>query len=234
MFAALSMPETRDYVSSKLKKFLALAPIVYVMHQENKIIHDFAEFEEEIKMITDKFGIYDILRGACNKSSAQSRMETEICEKIPSVCKSIIGISDANPVYDNMDRIPYIASHIPSGSSTQNILHYAQFASQNKKKYPVFRKYDRGLIGNLVKYKSFEPPVMDLTSINKKLKIRGFVGKEDKFGNLTDEAILYSDLTKAGVNYKSYTYDNMGHLSFVISKDPSKLFADIINEIRTD
>ena len=161
-----------------------------------------------IKPITDLshlLDVYSILNGTCSETSAHSKFLTGACKTLPAFCKFVVGVADADPTYDNLELFnTYVLKHMPSGSSTQNFLHYGQLVNQRffKSNKPVFKMYDRGIIGNLKAYGQMKAPELDLTTIPKQVKIRGFVGKQDKFGDLKDNAILNSHLSGAGVDYK--------------------------------
>jgi hypothetical protein len=234
MFAALTMPEVRDYISSKVTKFLACAPIVYLEHIASPLLENVAQYLTPIEELSELFDVYEIVPGACSKTSAQSKFETAVCKYVPQICDDIIVVSDTHPECDNLDRMTYFTNHIPSGSSTQNFFHYAQFINQPKPSHPVFRMYNYGLVGNMKHYGQANPPLLDLSKISKKIKIVGFVGGWDKLGNSEDEKILAADLKKFGVNYKTYFYPKMGHLTFAIAKDPTDFFADFIKEVESN
>lgn len=234
MFAALSMPGTQDYVAKHVSKFIALAPIVYLANQKAVLLKNMALGIKPITNLSDTMNVYSILNGSCSETSAQSKFLSRVCTSFPSFCKFIVGVADANPTYDNMELFTYVLKHMPAGSSTQNFFHYAQLINQRifSKNKPIFRMYDRGMIGNLLEYKQITPPTLNLRSIPQSVKIRGFVGNQDKLGDLKDNLILKNDLLNANLDYKMYTYDNMGHLTFIIGKDNSKLWADVVKEVQ--
>ena len=91
-------------------------------------------------------------------------------------------------------------SHMPSGASLRQIVHYAQFFrnggrfSRYAKTYNLPKKiflqkqfeirYDHGRLGNLLRYGSSEPPEYDLSKV--RVPISLYVGKEDSFGTPAD------------------------------------------------
>lgn len=234
MFAALSLPETRDYIAQHVTKFIALAPIVYLANQEADLLKTMALAITPITDLSKIFDEYSILNGTCSETSIHAKFYSEVCVISPGLCKFIVSVPDADPKYDNLELFQYALKHIPAGSSTQNFFHYAQLVNERilRKNKPRFTMYDRGLLGNLEAYGQFSPPEMDLTSIPKQVKIRGFVGNQDKLGDLKDNQLLRDVLLKSGKDYKMYTYDNMGHLTFIIGKDNSKLWSDVIQEVQ--
>lgn len=70
-------------------------------------------------------------------------------------------------------------SHFPSGSSTKNIIHYAQYI-----RHEVFNKFDYGERLNLKVYGQKTAPVYKLENI--KFPVHLYVGKYDKLADETD------------------------------------------------
>ena len=56
--------------------------------------------------------------------------------------------------------LPVIMGHTPAGSSTRNLVHYAQGVNSGK-----FRMYNHGKKDNLAHYGQEEPPEYDLSKI---------------------------------------------------------------------
>jgi gastric triacylglycerol lipase len=228
MFAALSDKATTDYVHSKLNGFIALAPVAYLANSNSKLIRLLANdgiLIESAKL----FGMEEWLPGACSKTSAQSEFEYYLCKLDVTLCDIFISLlADYNPKYDNQKMFPTFVQHNPSGSSLRSLLHYRQLLESDKH-HPVFRKFDYGRVENEKKYGQKTPPDYDLNLIN--LPVRGFIGTDDELGDPVDNAFLTAKLQNLGKDYKTYTYDNCGHLTFMWAQDPSAIFADVIREI---
>lgn len=79
--------------------------------------------------------------------------------------------------------IPIVLSHTPAGSSTKQLLHYAQEVNSKK-----FRKYDYGL-QNFVKYASSSPPEYDIKKITAPLAL--FYSSNDALASLKVCAVRY-------------------------------------------
>lgn len=56
--------------------------------------------------------------------------------------------------------IPVVTSTFPAGASVKQLIHYAQEIKSGK-----FRKYDYGVIQNLIKYGQLTPPDYDLSNV---------------------------------------------------------------------
>lgn len=230
MFAALSDPATSAYVNSKVKKFIALAPIVYLPHQSSSLIALMAKMPL-LEESAATFGVNEWLPGACSQTSAQSNFQASVCKINPTFCNFGISLFDQNPKYDNLKNLPEYLRHMPSGTSLRTLVHYKQSVLQADKNNPKFSKFNFGESENIRRYGQKTAPEFDLNLIN--TPIRGFVGLNDRLGDPTDNTILANNLQKLGKNYKAYVYDDCGHMTFMWALNASKIFADIFREIAT-
>jgi hypothetical protein len=69
--------------------------------------------------------------GACSETSAQSRFRAALCVVAPPFCVADLELTDADPKYDNIKRLPYFQKHTPSGSSLKQFYHYTQWIRQS-------------------------------------------------------------------------------------------------------
>src|SRR3990167_4946152 len=116
MFAALSDPRTAPFVNSKVKKYIALAPVVFTPNFNSKLFHIVAS--NNILIDAAKlFGLQEWLPGPCSTSSVQSKFQEYVCKLNPLLCNFALGLVDSNPAYDNKARMPFFMQHTPSGSS---------------------------------------------------------------------------------------------------------------------
>lgn len=154
----------------------------------------------------------------------------ELCKIAKPLCNAFLSIADANPKYDNTDRLPYFMKHSPSGSSLMQFLHYKQWVLQNGK-HPEFTMYDYGYFENQKKYGQHSPPVWNLQNI--KTKVRAFVGRQDKLGDVTDNSLLAARLNSYGVDATFRFYNDCGHMTFMWSKPPTatQIFKDVKDEL---
>lgn len=228
MFAALTDPATTEYVNSKIKVFIALAPVVYLSNANSRILK-FLGHDSILIKTAELWGVDEWLPGACSKTSVQSEFEYLICKLDVNLCDIFISlIADYNPKYDNQKQFPIFVEHNPSGSSLQSVLHYRQLFVSDKY-HPIFRKYDYGKKENTKKYGQAIPPDYDLNKI--RIPIRGYIGTDDELGDPTDNAFLTAKLQELDKDYKTYTFDNCGHLTFMWADNPSPIFDKVIAEI---
>lgn len=229
MFAALSDPATQAFVNSKVSVFIALAPITYVANANSYLIRVLASDSfllETLKL----FNIDEILPGACSKTSAQSEFEAYVCLKDPELCEALlVGFGDYDPTYDNEARLPIFAQHVPSGVSLRCLLHYRQLYESDPHN-PKFTRFDFGKKGNEQAYGQATPPPYDFSLIN--IPVRAFVGNQDELADPTDVTKLVNKMNTLGRNYKQYTYDQWGHITFLWGKTPAPVFNDILTEIK--
>ena len=227
MFAALGDPVTAPYINSKVKKYIALAPIVYMTHVTSKLLRIVTSTDillEGAKM----FGVQEWLPGSCNTNSASTKFQVYACKLNPLLCNFALGLVDSNPRYDNQTRLPYFLEHSPSGSSLRTLWHYRQ--QIEAKSQTQFNKFDFGAAGNLNRYGQTTAPAYDLNNI--KIPVRGFVGTQDVLGDVEDTSLLNSKLNQLKKDYKEYVYNNCGHMTFMWGLNPTQIFTDILAEIK--
>ena len=229
MFAALTDPEVSDYVNSKVSKYLALAPVVFLPNQESMIVKTMANTPLLVQA-SDMFGAYEWLPGTCSSNAVQSKFQSYVCAIQPLFCNFGLSMFDKNPRYDNEKRMPVFAKHIPSGTSLRSLVHYKQLVKQDKFK-PKFLMFDFGESENEKRYGRRSPPEYDFNRI--RIPVRGFVGMRDSLGDPVDNGILESTLRNYKKDYKNYHYSECGHQTFMWALNPQEIFADILQEVVT-
>lgn len=228
MFAALGRSDVAPFINSKVKKFIALAPIVYLANSESKLLYKLSK-NTLLLDAAKLFGLNEWLTGACSSTSIQSEFEKYVCMIDATFCDWLVSLFDYDPKYDNEKRIPIFATHLPSGTSLRTLLHYSQFFVQKDKYHPVFRMYDFGNSENKKRYSQTTPPDFNFELIN--IPIRAFVGIDDKLGDPKDNAILRTKMEQLGKDYKDYVIDDCGHITFMWPLYPEDIFKNVIAEI---
>lgn len=229
MFAGLTS-RASAYLNSKVKKFIALAPVVLPRSCSSPIISQLAADPFLAKALTT-LGVTEVLGGGCSRMDPIKWATSQMCKMATSACQLLMSLTDGSPWYNNgalMSTLPY---HFPSGSSTRSLIHYQQLMNLKDNGNPKFQMYDYGLVRNMQVYNSQTPPVFDFGKI--KIPVSLHVGMQDKLGTVADNNILAQQLKAKGVNTKMYTYDNCGHATFVWAKDASKIFSDVLAELRS-
>jgi pimeloyl-ACP methyl ester carboxylesterase len=98
-------------------------------------------------------------------------------------------ISEMNNTVNNLERLPVIMAHFPSGSSTKNLLHYQQFLKKEE-----FNNFDYGK-NNQAVYGQKTPPIYNLSKIT--VPVHLYVGKYDKLADVEDSTRLFNELTNS-------------------------------------
>ncbi len=231
MFAAMSDSETAGFIKANVKKFIALAPIVYLTHQTSMLISLMGR-TPLLEQTANLLGVQEWLPGACSQTSAQSSFEAAVCKVIPQFCNFGLSMFDQNPKYDNLKNLPTFLRHMPSGTSLRTLIHYKQNMYQQDKEVPRFQKYNFGESENMRRYGQKTPPEYNLDLIN--IPVRTFNGLNDILGDVTDNTILQKNLQQRGKNFKAYSYNDCGHMTFMWAINASKIFADVLSEIASN
>ena len=232
VFVALTDPTTRDYVNSKIRKFIALAPIVYLSNSKILPLKILATQRKKIEAFAKALGVYIILPAKCQDNDHLRKLTRFICSKVATgLCNAVFTFMDPVPRVDDLTRWDIYLKHVPSGTSLMTLSHFAQMINQSKGD-PVFRRFDYGKKENLKKYGQATPPRFELEKI--RTKVRMYVATADPLGDTVDNQILYSRLKGYGIDVKRYFLKDWGHMTFMWAKDPSPEFAEIFRELETD
>jgi len=158
MFAKLS---SNPKFGKKIRKFFAIAPVSTVGHIKGL-------FDWLGKCFGNKFSILKLIFGNREFPSHSwliSLFASEICDVrvfLP-VCSNVVFlIGGPNTDQLNKTRIPIYLSHIPAGTSTRNIIHWAQMRMSKK-----MQMYDFGSAKeNIARYGQPDPPLYNLSRLN--------------------------------------------------------------------
>lgn len=176
MFASLSDKKTRDYVNSKVSKYIALAPVTYLANCPSVFYNMMAWQAPNIEIMSKTWGVYDMSPGTCSETSKDAEFRAALCAIAKPFCLAGLELTDADPRYDNIKRLPYFQKHTPSGSSLKQFYHYTQWIRQLPGKYK-FQKYDYGYYLNREHYGTEIAPEWDMSHIT--TKVRAWSGLND-------------------------------------------------------
>ncbi|KAF2076414.1 hypothetical protein CYY_002271 [Polysphondylium violaceum] len=187
-------------LASKINLFVALAPVVRVTHCESTLLNILAEFNIDV--------LFEVLGGKAFLADTPflQKYLPIICKNQPTICQSSLAlIMGWDTTNINNTRLPVYMAHEPGGTSTQNVVHWAQATKSG------YQKFDYGAIGNLQKYGQLTPPKYNLTDFSTKTMI--FSGGQDFLADPTDVAWLLPQIASSTVYVKNLpTYS---HLDFV-------------------
>uniref|UniRef100_A0A7E4ZY95 Lipase n=1 Tax=Panagrellus redivivus TaxID=6233 RepID=A0A7E4ZY95_PANRE len=158
MFSKLS--EDQNF-AKKIRKFFALAPVGSVKHVKGLLEYVGNYFYDEINIIGSILGDGEFLPS----NWAMKLISDFVCGVFGGneLCESIIFLlGGVDSIQLNSTRIPVYVSHNPAGTSTQNVLHWAQMQRTGQ-----VEKYDyRSSSKNQQHYNTSSPPKYDFTKVN--------------------------------------------------------------------
>ena len=205
MFAALTM--NNDYYKQRLNGFIAFGPVTSLAGIKSGFLEIL--FKANLDKVIKFLGFHEVF----GNSDFIDKFEKIVCGKFGLLCSGLLDlISEVNTDADDMDRFLVFVSHFPSGTSIKTLSHFAD-SYRNKR------------------FSQLDGTNYDLNNI-KDIPIGLFVGGEDRLATIDDNIGLkkYLDLNNDIKFYK--VYDNMGHITFFISKDNSHL-ADALDTMDT-
>lgn len=215
MFTALH--ENNFNIQSKIASFHALCPIAFLEnakapyrfianHMPDKIIYQNWKHELLADNVLGKFAKSYIARLVSNKTSGKKTIAglTSQLSSIPYFLSLFIGF---NPHKYCQDKISTIMNHSPSGTSFQNVLHFAQMMREGK--LQTFKTNATS--------QAYE---ISLENI-KESEIYLYVGNEDIFSDGKDvdrlEMILKQE--EKGNKVVRMNLEDYDHLSFLYGRD---------------
>lgn len=206
----LSMrPEYND----KVNIFVGYAPVGNITHFTSPI-RLLIPFAEEVKAANDL-----VTRGGFLVTNpVQQRTLATTCDSfIREICYEPLAILfGKNPKQHNGTRVPVYVANVPVGSSSQNLLHYAQvFRAKN------LIRFDYGKEENMAKYGQVDPPAYPLEKIRAPFAI--FQGEGDIFADPQDVDDLAERLQDVLVLKQVMPDPDFGHLDFIFGYDATDI-----------
>lgn len=230
MFAALSDLETSDFVTQRVEKFIALAPVCFLCNVDNPLLKTACKRIHLIKKTLDNAGIFHLPPTGKHHSKFNSYIISFMNKNMPEFANFVLSLNDVEKEYDLTEDMPKFLRHFPSGASFMQIAMFAQMIAMDTKN-PVFRKFHyENKQDNLDKYGTDLPPVYDFNNIL--IPVSLHVGLQDKLANPTDCEYLRQRLQEAKVTFKYELYDKMDHQTFMWGRYPQQLLYNILNDIR--
>ncbi|CAJ0592048.1 unnamed protein product [Cylicocyclus nassatus] len=145
--------------AKKIRKFFALAPVSRMSHVKGLFLY-LGKIYEQFSLVYRIFGDNEFL-----SNNIFTRLLTDIiCDKSVNnpICENFIfSVSGPNSNQFNSSRIGIYLAHNPAGTSSRNMLHFAQMV-HNKK----MESFDRGKEANLRWYGQSTPPEYNLTNVH--------------------------------------------------------------------
>lgn len=163
MFYALSKNE--EFYNDKINLFIALGPVTNLANGKSALLTLLATLG--VQYALEFIGLYEMFP----RGYLTNKIYSVACDVIPPICSlGLFLIADENTKNDNLDRMPVMMAHFPSGSSLMSFIHYSQSITTK-----TFREYDYGKKKNIEVYGQDPPPDIPLHNI-KNTKYALFVG----------------------------------------------------------
>ncbi|XP_022238775.1 gastric triacylglycerol lipase-like isoform X1 [Limulus polyphemus] len=207
-FALLS--EKTEY-NKKVKTLFALAPVATVGYIKSPIKY-LAPYTNDIEMLFKLLGINEFLP---NTKFIKFLGDLVCSTEIRIFCEQVIFLfAGVDPKQINATRLPVYISHNPAGTSTQNIVHFAQLVNSKK-----LVKYNYGKIKNMELYNQTDPPEYLLEKITAPVAL--FWAQDDWLADVVDIALLQPRLKHLRKSYL-VNYTMWSHLDFIWGIDAPK------------
>jgi pimeloyl-ACP methyl ester carboxylesterase len=201
MFAGMSLT-ARPY-ADKINLFVALAPVAYVGHSTSLLLRLLADFD--VANWIDDFGILSFL-----EDDWLVHLVADACPDIGDLCEDILGavLGYGNMSNFALDLYPSITQYTPGGTSTSNLIHWAQEVDSNN-----FQMHDFGPTINIEFYHQLTPPMYNLSAYPATLPTVLVSGGVDALADPTDVARLVAELPAAAV-IEHINVPNYAHMDF--------------------
>jgi len=211
-------------LGKKVNVFGALAPVARITHVEG-MIRALNIIEPEIQKLVEILGVNEF-----NVPSwLMEVLVTMLCPRAKhTLCENILFLGcgwDTSNL--NATRIPRYAGHCPAGTSSRNIIHWAQLLRDKQ-----LQRFDYGSPDlNMKHYNSTTPPRYKVSALSVPTAL--FAGGNDFLADPRDVVWLEGQL-KPGVIVKNVFYDDYNHLDFVWGVDANvRVYEHLISLVRT-
>eukprot|EP00997_Jenningsia_sp_PLL12_P008760 NODE_557_length_1616_cov_92.056796_g459_i0.p1 GENE.NODE_557_length_1616_cov_92.056796_g459_i0~~NODE_557_length_1616_cov_92.056796_g459_i0.p1 ORF type:complete len:453 (+),score=90.43 NODE_557_length_1616_cov_92.056796_g459_i0:155-1513(+) len=201
MFANLA---TDKSVAKDLSIFIAMAPVTYIYNTDSEIL------ELASQLGIDK--LVHFFHGGSFLPTSKSLKEflPYVCGLSSELCKYITETISGYEKSLNTTRWPVYVSHFPSGTSTKDMVKWAQGI-----RHDAFAMYDYGYFGNLENYGQLSAPVYNLSKATE-VPFAVLSGEYDKMGDAKDVQRLLELLPAGSVRMKK-CYSELSHMDFTWS-----------------
>lgn len=156
MFFALASPAVSRHVAARLNLFVALAPVAYVHHLSSPLLRVLADLH--VDSLVELLGVQGFF---FNDTQWIRDHLPALCAVCASCCDDVVEafMGDLNRANLNASRLPLYLGEYPAGTSTEDVVHFAQLVRANK-----VAMYDYGSArANRAHYNQTTPPEYALT-----------------------------------------------------------------------
>merc|ERR1711892_145178 len=197
-----------SWISYATKLMVGYGPHTVVPNMISPVFSVMSHFADDIQWILENLGLYEFLpsnwliewmaTAACGEDTASQ-----------AICRNIMFlVCGYNQNEMNNTDLPYILGHTPAGTSTLNMIHYAQSVNTG-----AWAGYDWGSDDlNLNRWNATHPPRYQYDGITAPVAL--FWGQNDWLVVPEDEAVLADRLPNLVVNWR-VDEDAYTHLDFL-------------------
>ncbi|XP_037524667.2 lipase member K-like [Rhipicephalus sanguineus] len=211
--ASLVLLSLRPEYNDKVNIFVGYAPVANITHFTSPM-RLLIPFAEEVKAVNDL--VTD--GGFLVTNSVQQRTLATVCDSfLREICYEPLAILyGKNPKQHNSTRVPVYVTNLPVGSSSQNVLHYAQvFRAKNLVRFDYGEEKNKDLYGQA------DPPPYPLEKIQVPFAI--YQGEGDIFADPQDVEDLAERLRDVLVLRQMMPDPDFGHLDFIFGYDATNI-----------
>jgi len=202
--------------AEKIHSFFALAPAALVQDLTSPM-RKIVPYANDIKTASKLFGKGEFMPASTSLANISRNCRHEPCDNVLEIIR---GLDKENT---NSSRLPVYFSHNPAGTSTLNMVHWAQMVESPEE---VLKYFDFGHWSvNMKHYGQRFPPSLDFSKFTVPAYL--FCGGKDKNVSLRNCMQLYSLLPgKKDVFY----YDSYTHTDFIWGMDAaSRVYSKILD-----
>ncbi|KAJ0176863.1 hypothetical protein K1T71_008042 [Dendrolimus kikuchii] len=198
---------TRPEYNSKIKIFIALAPICHLQSTEG-ILKTLIESTPFIGSMFDILHIDEVM----GYNSTSKTFLNIICKQLMisyDICfnAGLAQLIGEDPEETEKEFSSVIIGHFPAGTSRKTLVHFGQIG-YNKR----FAAYDYGILKNIEVYRSISSPEYDLNNVSMPTVL--VVGRNDRISTLKDVELLKSKLkcVKSEFIVESEKFNHLDHI----------------------
>nr|XP_012236042.1 PREDICTED: lipase 3-like isoform X2 [Linepithema humile] len=224
---AAELPEYQKNIQA----MFAMAPVVYCGRMPSPVMQFLAKFSCSINALLKLIGKYEFEP----TSEAMNIFKKIVCAEdtiTQSLCSNLLFlITGFDSEQLNKTLLPITLAHIPAGTATKQMMHYAQLINSGILVGPgKFRQYDYGPFGNLKEYGWLIPPSYNLSKIQVPVSLH--YSTNDWLANVKDVHKLYKELGNPYGKFR-VPFEKFNHLDFMWAIDVKELLYEKILSLMT-